>query len=233
MAKDKGKVLVVDDDVKLLELLRKFLEKSGYDVQTASSSGETLDLIELDKKYDCLIVDVMMPNTNGIELTCIIKQQYSIPVLLLTAMGEVEDRVKGLESGADDYLVKPFEPKELVLRIDNLIRLYRRINDVVDDGNEVIFGDFRFKMKEKDLRRANDNSIVNLTSTELDLVSFLCENINNPVSRGQISSVLNGISERSIDVQINRLRQKIETNVKEPIFLQTVRGQGYILRSRH
>jgi len=232
MASNKGTVLVIDDDVKLLELLKKFLETNGYDVVISADSDKTLDLINAKNKFDCLIIDVMMPNINGLELTAIIKEKYSLPVLLLTAMGEVDDRINGLESGADDYLVKPFEPKELILRIDNLIRLYRKINEDDLDNNQVIFGDFQLKMKEKDLRRISDNSIVNLTSTELSLMSFMCANIDKPVTREEISSILNGISERSIDVQINRLRHKIEANAKEPILLQTVRGKGYILRSR-
>jgi len=180
-----------------------------------------------ERDYSLLVVDIMMPDENGIEFTRNIKKESNIPILMLTAKGEVADRIEGLESGADDYLSKPFEPKELYLRIMNLVgRAQKQASS--GGGNIVRFGQFEFNLESHALSK--DGERIFLSSTESELLSVLCSNANMPIDRMELVAKFNGISERSVDVQITRLRKKIEDDPKEPQFLQTSRGKGYVLR---
>lgn len=215
-------ILVVDDDTGLRELLTEFLAAEGYSVDAAEDAATARQKLD-EQHYDLLVVDVMMPNETGVEFTTSLRLQQNIPVLMLTAMGEAADRIKGLESGADDYLVKPFEPRELCLRIENILRRNKPIT-----GQGITFGDFRFNSTSGELVRAGQ--AIFLTSTEIKLLEIFCNQIGKPITREELSKQLNNISERSVDVQITRLRKKLETDPKQPKYLQSVWGQGYVLR---
>ncbi len=223
MKKRNTKILVIDDDTRLRKLLKQYLEQEGYDVEMAKNASEAKDTLK-DKRFDLLVVDVMMPGQNGKEFTKELRMTNDTPVLMLTALNEVSDRVSGLESGVDDYLGKPFEPKELVLRIESILKRTKKILDVVK------FGEYTFNITTGDLFK--DDELINLTSTELKLLQVFAKNIDKPVSREDLSREFNGIGERSIDVQVTRLRKKIEEDPKEPIYLESQRGAGYVLRSR-
>ncbi len=215
-------ILVVDDDTRLRELLTEFLAAEGYSVDAAEDAAIARQKLA-QKQYDLLVVDVMMPNETGVEFTTSLRQEQNIPVLMLTAMGEAADRIKGLESGADDYLVKPFEPRELLLRIENILR-----RNTPTTGQGIQFGEFRFNPASGELTRAGQ--AIFLTSTEIKLLEIFCNQIGKPITREDVSKQLNNISERSVDVQITRLRKKLETDPKQPKYLQSVWGQGYVLR---
>ena len=217
-------ILVVDDDKRLRELLTEFLAAEGYHVEAAENASLAREKLE-EKQYDLLIVDVMMPGEDGVQLTQSIRREKAVPILMLTAMGEVADRIKGLESGADDYLVKPFEPRELLLRIENILR---RVP--AGRSKEIAFGDFRFNLETGEL--TNAGVAVFLTSTEMKLLQLFCEQMGQSITREDLSKQLNGISERSVDVQITRLRKKLETDPRQPKYLQSVWGQGYVLRPK-
>ncbi len=220
-------ILIIDDDRKLRELLQEYLKNQGFSVQAAESAEKAHGLLADKKDFDLIIVDVMMPGETGLEFTRKLKQQRNdVPVLMLTARGDVEDRIAGLESGADDYLSKPFEPKELYLRALKLMERSRTAPTKKD--NIVRFGDMEFNLDNYVLMKAGER--IGLSSTEVELMSLFCRNINVPVDRAEVSRMFNGISERSIDVQITRLRKKIETDPKEPMFIQTSRGKGYVFR---
>ena len=211
-------ILVVDDDRRLRELLTA----EGYNVDAAENAQLAREKLK-EKQYDLLIVDVMMPGEDGVQFTQSIRQEQPVPILMLTAMGEVADRIKGLESGADDYLGKPFEPRELLLRIENILR-----RAPAAKSKEIIFGDFKFNVLTGELMQAG--AAVFLTSTEIKLLEILCQQIGQPILREDLSKRLNGISERSVDVQITRLRKKLEADPRQPKYLQSVWGQGYVLR---
>lgn len=219
-------ILVVDDDRRLRDLLTEFLAAEGYNVAAAEDTTAARALLA-DNRYDVMIVDVMMPGEDGLTFTHSIRSNSSVPILMLTAMGEVDDRIKGLESGADDYLVKPFEPRELLLRLESILR---RVSPRAAGGASVSFGEFTFNAASGELKLAGKP--IALTSTELRLMEIFAENIGKPVTREEISRRLNGISERSVDVQVTRLRKKLEVDPKRPNYLQSVWGQGYVLRPR-
>ena len=214
-------LLVVDDDARIRNLLQQYLIEHGYFVSIAKNTTEAISILG-DLICDLIILDVMMPGETGIEFA---KKLYSknsnIPILMLTAMGEVDDRIAGLEVGADDYLVKPFEPKELLLRISNILKRNQ------DNSKIYYFGDFIYDLSCQILLQ-KDKKIF-LTYSEHNLLSFLLKHSNQIVSREDLSEELD-INERSVDVQIIRLRSKIEINPSRPLFLQTIRGQGYIIR---
>jgi two-component system, OmpR family, phosphate regulon response regulator OmpR len=218
-------LLVVDDDDRLRSLLRRYLADNGFRITLAADAAEArLKLKSLD--YDLLIVDVMMPGENGFELTASLKAERRVPVLLLTAMAEAESRIHGLEQGADDYLVKPFEPRELVLRIRNI--LARAASEGTAAG-EARFGGFRFDLKRAELWRGNDP--VHLTAAEAGLLTALAGRAGTPVSRERLAEEAQFSGNvRSVDVQMTRLRRKIERDPKFPRYLQTVRGIGYVLK---
>jgi two-component system phosphate regulon response regulator OmpR len=220
------RVLIVDDDRKIRDLLQKYLESEGLQAESAENAEIAYKKITAEK-FDALIVDVMMPGENGMIFTTRLKNEMDIPILMLTAKGEVEDRIMGLESGADDYLQKPFEPKELYLRV---VKLAERAAKAIEKQQTKIvkFGDFEFNLENLVLTKNGER--ISTSSSELELLKLFCSNINVSIERAELSKKFNGISERSVDVQITRLRKKIETDPKNPLFLQTSRGKGYVFR---
>ncbi len=220
---DRPHILVVDDDRRLRQLLRSYLAENGFRVTVAANAAEARRRME-GISFDLMILDIMMPGENGKQLTERLRAaSEKIPVLMLSALAETEDRIEGLGSGGDDYLSKPFEPRELVLRIRNLLRR----TAVAPPRGEVRFGAFSFNLPKGELRR--EGELVRLTSREKDLLRLLAEHVGNPVARADLAQPGSEESARSVDVQINRLRQKIEIDPSSPIFLQTVRGSGYAL----
>ncbi|MDB6181660.1 response regulator [Paracoccus fistulariae] len=226
-------ILIVDDDQRIRALLGKFLRKNGYMVTLAKDAAHARRLLS-GLEFDLIVLDVMMPGEDGVSLTRALRQKIATPILLLTAKGEVEDRISGLESGADDYLTKPFEPRELLLRIAAILR---RVPAVEAAQPKILtLGLLRYDMEKGELWQ--DDSYIRLTGTEQALLRRLAASRGQPVSRADLIEDLGRgggtgdeveNSERAIDVQITRLRRKIESDPKEPRFLQTVRGTGYML----
>lgn len=217
-------VLVVDDDDKLRKLLVKYLSDNGFHVVNAMDAVIALELLN-NEEIDIIILDVMMPGESGINFVSRIRnvQEYKeIPVLMLSALNEGENRINGLISGADDYLAKPFEPQELLIRLNNLLKRSKHSNKNIKTAT---FGNFTFYMDSLKLKKNGIN--IDLSSTEANLLKILVSAINKTMSREDITSMSFGISERSIDVQIARLRQKIEDDPAKPIHIITVRNQGY------
>jgi two-component system phosphate regulon response regulator OmpR len=222
---DAAHILVADDDARLRSLLQQFLTRHGFRVTTAADANEALARFD-SIAFDLLILDVMMPGESGLALTKRLRAGSEVPILLLTAMGEPADRIQGLSSGADDYLVKPFEPDELLLRVRNILR---RAPPPPTHDEEVRFGAFRFDLKREELYR--DTEAIRLTTAEASLLKVLAQNAGTAVKRGdllRLSSISGG--ERTVDVQVTRLRRKIESDPKQPRFIQTARGAGYLLR---
>ncbi len=216
-------ILVVDDDTRLRRLLKKYLSENGFVVSQASGAQEAKELIKLFS-FSILILDMMMPGQNGQELTRELRSDnFETPILMLTAMGDIDNRISGLEAGADDYLSKPFEPKELLLRINNILK--RQVQRVVK--KEIFFGDCIYDVRTK--RLVKNSTPVVLTGVEQDLLSVLASSVGTPISREDIADALKTDNLRAIDVQITRLRRKVETDIKKPICIQTVRGMGYVL----
>lgn len=219
---DKPHILVVDDDRRIRQLLRTFLEGNGFRVSVASSGAEARER-RRGVVFDLIVLDNMMPGETGIELARSLRgAKDMIPLLMLSALAEPSDRIAGLASGSDDYLSKPFEPRELLLRINNLLR---RVPPAA--GAEVRFGVFVFQPQRGELRK--DGELVKLTSREKDFLRLLAARAGEAVARSDLAPPGSGESARSVDVQINRLRQKIERDPSNPIYLQTVRGAGYVL----
>ena len=219
------RILVVDDDRAVRESLRRSLSFNGYSVELAQDGREALDLIASDRP-DALVLDVMMPGESGIDLMRALRSKGDISILLLTAMDEVDDRIAGLEGGADDYLAKPFEPRELVLRLNAILR--RAKKTVSSDGRVIRFGDFEFDQVRGELRRGE--IMIQLTSGEVGLLRVFSRHAGTSVSRDFLATRM-GISSRSVDVQIARLRRKIEGNLRHPRYLLTIRGEGYVLQA--
>lgn len=226
MVKDCAHILVIDDDMRLRSLLQRYLQENGFAVSGAKDA-ENARMFLQQYKFDILIVDVMMPNENGIEFLQKLRQTDDVPAIILTAMGNPQDRISGLEAGADDYLPKPFEPKELVLRINNILR---RVPSTDKEGYKVLrLGDFCYDLVKKEFRHKVEG-IVHITPVEQSILSILGQKTGQIFTRERLAEMLgNGQSARSIDVQITRLRKKIEQDSKNPRFLQTVRGKGYML----
>ncbi len=216
-------ILVIDDDTRLRTLLGRFLGENGFNIALAKDTSEARALMQ-NNKFDLLIIDVMMPNETGVEFTTAIRQSSKIPVIMLTARGDFEDRIKGLEAGADDYLPKPFEPKELLLRINNI---FKRVSNTTQTASICTFGNFSFNLQ--DLRLKKGDEFIHITDSEAKILSILCKEKGTAVARETLSALCGGIDERSIDVQITRLRRKIEINPKQPHYLQTVRNRGYVI----
>lgn len=221
---DEGHLLVVDDDDRLRALLQKYLSSNGFRVSAAASAEEARALMK-GIAFDLLIVDVMMPGETGLELTRSLRAQSQIPVLILTARGEPEDRIAGLEHGADDYLAKPFEPRELLLRCGALLR--RAAPPQRSPHKAVKMGEVVFDPERGELRRKGKP--IRLTSSEAALLRLFTGNAGRPFSRLDLCARLGVSLERSIDVQVTRLRRKIEEDPKLPLYIQTVRGVGYVL----
>ena len=222
MEKNKNHILIVDDDDRIRNLLKDYLSENSYIVSSAGNAEETKEKLEYFK-FDIIILDVMMPGQNGYDLTKEIKKQMKVPIILLTAKGEVENRIKGLELGADDYIGKPFEPKELLLRINNIINKNKKI-DLNSKHNigiaEVDLNKMTVKLK---------NKFKKINNTEKKVLIEMLANPGTTYSREEIGKISGISQERSIDVMITRLRQKLEENPKNPKFLQTIRGSGYVL----
>lgn len=225
MTSDAPHILVVDDDTRLLKLLHQFLTDSGNRVTTAADAAEARLQLE-SFTFDLIVLDVMMPGESGLELTVAMRQRGNVPILLLTAMAEAENRIDGLELGADDYLSKPFEPRELLARIRSILR---RTQLPTVSVSEVRLGEFSFDLTRLELARGTIR--VRLTTSEARLLKALASSAGRPISREELTrrSALNG-NTRAVDVQVARLRRKIEPDPKLPRYLQTVRGEGYVLR---
>lgn len=220
-------ILVVDDDTRLRGLLQRFLREHGYFVSGAKDADEARELMR-HYRFNLLIVDVMMPKETGFEFLAKLRQETLVPVIMLTAMGGVEDRITGLEHGADDYIAKPFDTKELLLRIGNVLK---RLGAEKEQKTQLSLGVCFFDMQSKELR-AKHGEIMHLTAVEQNLLSIMGKKSGQVFSREKLSELLGvGQSPRSIDVQITRLRKKIERDSKNPRYLQTVRGKGYMLLS--
>ena len=215
-------ILVVDDDDGIRSLVKKYLNENNYLVTTASSAEDALEKIKIIK-FDMIILDIMMPGKNGLDFIKENKRKLETPIILLTAKGEAEERIEGLEIGADDYLPKPFEPKELILRIQNIIKKTKR-----NDSKRII----NFENVQIDLNKQiifkNDVEF-KINNTEKEILEKMINNPGKTFSREEIGSLINLDKERSIDVIITRLRKKIEKDPKNPKFLQTIRGAGYVL----
>ena len=222
MEKIKYHILVVDDDDRIRELVKEYLDENGFIVSTGNSAEEAKIKINYFK-FDLIVLDVMMPGQNGFELTKEIKKNSAVPIILLTAKGEVESRIEGLELGADDYLGKPFEPKELLLRIKNIIKKSSRID--LNKINKI--GDAKVNLNKMSIQLKNKEKKIN--NVERKVLLEMLANPGKTYSRIQIGKISNISQERSIDVMITRLRQKIEIDPKNPKYLQTIRGSGYVL----
>jgi len=227
-------ILIVDDDERIRGLLKKFLMRNGFMATAARDAAHARRLLAgLD--FDLIVLDVMMPGEDGLSLTRDLRDTLSTPILLLTAKGEADDRITGLEAGADDYLAKPFEPKELLLRVNAILRRMPQKPDDPQVVQVLHLGPIRYDMERGELWHGSTS--VRLTATEAALMRILSGQPNQPFSRSDLVGLLNrdkggpgeNVQERAVDVQITRLRKKIEMNPKQPRYLQTVRGAGYML----
>ena len=222
MKNNKTHILVVDDDNRIRDLLKEYLSENQYIVST-SENAENAKMKLTQFRFDLIVLDVMMPGQNGYELTKDIRKNIKTPIILLTAKGEVENRIKGLELGADDYIGKPFEPKELLLRIRNIINK----NNKIDLNTKHLIGNVQVDSNKMSINLGKKNKKINLS--EKKVLAEMLANPGKTYSREEISKIADISQERSIDVMITRLRQKIETNPKNPKYLQTIRGAGYVL----
>ena len=221
---DAPHLLVVDDDRRIRDLLSRFLTGEGYRVSTAETAADARAKLN-GLRFDLLILDVMMPGESGFDLAKAIRGNSSVPILMLTARDAAESRIKGLEMGADDYLSKPFEPRELSLRIANILK--RAQPAANPPAESVRFGPFVYHLARGELRRGEE--IIRLTDREREMLRILAGTPGETVSRLALAGNGGTISERAVDVQVNRLRRKIERNPANPMFVQTVRGIGYRL----
>ena len=222
MENSKNHILIVDDDDKIRNLLKDYLTENQYIVSTAEDAAQAKERFKIIK-FDIIILDVMMPGQNGYELTKEIKKNSKVPIILLTAKGEVENRIKGLELGADDYIGKPFEPKELLLRIKNIIKNTNKL----DLEKNYSVGQAKINLNKMYINLKNINKKIN--NSEKKVLIEMLSNPGKTYSREAIGKISGITQERSIDVMITRLRQKIESNPKNPKYLQTIRGAGYVL----
>jgi len=223
-------ILVVDDDGRLRDLLRRFLTDNGYHVSVAGDAEEARAALK-NFAFDLMVLDVMMPGQDGVSFTGDIRESADLPILLLTARGEIEDRIGGLKAGADDYLVKPFDPRELLLRIATILRRTRTANpDPAPAQRSVRFGEFVFDIERQELRQGAKP--IHLTTAELSLLTILARQAGTPVDRYDLSEQgRNSGSDRAVDTQIARLRRKLEADPRRPQYLLTMRGAGYVLRT--
>ena len=221
-------VLVVDDDRRLRELLARFLAAHGYRVTTAASAAEA-QAKRGSLVFDALVLDVMMPGENGFDLARRIRAESQVPILMLTARADPADRVTGLEIGADDYLPKPFETRELILRLGNILKRAtpREAAHAPILRDAITFGPFVFRLDRGELRR--EDGLIRISEREREILTVLGQKAGANVPREELAGPGNGLNERTVDVQINRLRRKIEVDPANPVYLQTVRGVGYRL----
>jgi two-component system phosphate regulon response regulator OmpR len=224
IADDAPHVLVVDDDRRIRDLLSRYLQREGYRVTTAKSAAEARARLG-SLAFDLLILDVMMPGETGFQLAAALRRTSQVPILMLTAKAEAESRIAGLEIGADDYVAKPFEARELSLRIANILR--RTQPAAAQPAESVRFGPFLFHIARGELRRGED--LIHLTDREKDMLRLLAARPGETVPRLMLAGNGAAAGERAVDVQVNRLRRKIEADPANPLFVQTVRGIGYRL----
>ena len=222
MEKNKFHILVVDDDDKIRNLIKRFLNEKGFIVSTAINAENAKLKIDIFN-FNLIILDVMMPGQTGYDLTKELKQSKNVPIILLTAKGEVENRIHGLELGADDYLGKPFEPQELLLRVKNIIKMNANIN--VSESAKI--GEAELNLGKMTIRL--NKKVKKINSSEKNVLTKMLSSPGRIFSRLEIGKISKISKERSIDVMITRLRKKIEINPKNPKFLQTIRGSGYVL----
>ncbi len=222
MDKYLAHILVVDDDDRIRELVKQYLLENKYLVTTAKDAFDAKNKIEIIK-FDLIVLDIMMPKKSGLELTSEIKKEIDLPIILLTAKGETSERVMGLEFGADDYLSKPFEPKELLLRIKNILNKTLQINNI----NKISIGNSNLDLSKLTINR--DGKKYKINNTEKLILEKMIRFSGKVFSREEMGKLININKERSVDVIITRLRQKIETDSKNPQYLQTIRGSGYVL----
>jgi two-component system phosphate regulon response regulator OmpR len=221
---DAPHILIVDDDHRIRDLIARYLYASGFRVTTASDAESARSSMR-GLSFDLIILDVMMPGETGLDFARKLRQVSStVPICMLTARADPEQRIEGLEAGVDDYMTKPFEPRELVLRIQNILRRGRAQSG---GSEEVRMGDYAFHLGRGELRRGEET--IKLTERERDLLRFFASRPGLPIPRHELAGDESTGSERAIDVQINRLRRKIEADPSNPVYLQTVRGKGYIL----
>ena len=227
---NQAHILIVDDDERIRNLLQKFLLRNGFFASIARNAAHARRLLS-SIEFDIIVLDVMMPGEDGLSLTIDLRKTLSTPILLLTAKSESNERIMGFEAGADDYLTKPFEPKELVLRINSILRRMPKDDINLALPTTIQIGAVRYDLSRGELW--DNNALVKLTATESALLRIFSVNLHNPVSRPKLVEDLtkNGVpsQERSVDVQITRLRRKLEVDPKMPRYLQTVRGAGYML----
>jgi len=218
----KAHILVVDDDDGIRDLVKQYLGKNNFLVSTAKNAEDAFEKVKIIK-FDLIVLDIMMPGKTGLEFTSENKNKIDTPILLLTAKGEPSDRVEGLEIGADDYLPKPFEPKELILRINNILNKTK-----IEDSKRIIeFGNIKMDLNKMFIYKNEENLKIN--NTEKIILEKMINSPGKIFKREEIGNLINLDKERSIDVIITRLRKKIEENPKSPKYLQTIRGEGYVL----
>jgi two-component system phosphate regulon response regulator OmpR len=221
---DAPHLLVVDDDTRIRTLLRQFLSGNGYRVTVAASAAEARrKLAGLD--FDLIVLDVMMPGESGVQLTRALREEKDVPILMLTALSETDSRIAGLEAGADDYLPKPFDPRELLLRLNNILR--RGGPQPAPRVEQIVFGPYTFQIARRELKKNGEP--VKLTDREQEILAIFAERAGETIPRHELIGSDSEVGERTIDVQINRLRRKIERDPSNPVWLQTVRGIGYRL----
>ena len=220
---DAPHLLIVDDDHKIRDLLARYLYEQGFRVTTAEDASSARAAMR-GLSFDIILLDVMMPGESGLDLARELKSTTRVPICMLTARAEAEQRIEGLEIGVDDYISKPFEPRELLLRLRNILR---RGQDVQGSADEARMGPYTFYISRGELKRGEET--IKLTERERDLLRLFAQRRGMPVQRHELANDENTGSERAIDVQINRLRRKIESDPSNPVYLQTVRGKGYIL----
>ena len=222
MKKFKAHILIVDDDDRIRDLVKEYLNQNNYLVSTAKDSNDAIEKTKIIK-FDLIVLDIMMPGKTGLEFTHEHKNKINTPILLLTAKGEPSERIEGLELGADDYLTKPFEPKELILRINNILTKTKSL----EIKRIIEFGNIKIDLK-KQLIYKNDQSL-KINNTEKMILEKMINSPGKIFKREEIANLIDLSKERSIDVIVTRLRKKIEENPKNPKFLQTIRGEGYVL----
>jgi two-component system phosphate regulon response regulator OmpR len=225
MADDDPHLLVVDDDSRLRTLLRKFLQENGFRVTLAGDAEEARAKME-GLAFDLIVLDRMMPGESGVDFARRVRLADNVPILMLTAMGESEDRIAGLQSGVDDYLPKPFEPRELLLRVQSILRR-SRTTERIQAPPSVRFGEFEFDLRKGELIRGRE--LIPLTSGEAALLRVFARAPGVTISRADLTRETGSAEGRAVDVQVTRLRRKIEADPKNPRYLQTVWGEGYVL----
>jgi len=222
MKKFKAHILIVDDDDRIRDLVKEYLNQNNYLVSTAKDSNDAIEKTKIIK-FDLIVLDIMMPGKTGLEFTHEHKNKINTPILLLTAKGEPSERIEGLELGADDYLTKPFEPKELILRINNILTKTKSL----EIKRIIEFGNIKIDLKKQLIYKNNQSLKIN--NTEKMILEKMINSPGKIFKREEIANLIDLSKERSIDVIVTRLRKKIEENPKNPKYLQTIRGEGYVL----